>query len=423
MGKLTDIQIKAWIKADERFEGKADGDGLYLSYRSTFNIPRWKFRYKFAGTARSMWMGSYAELSLAEARKLARELSARVALGYDVAGEKQERKAEALAKMEAEKNALRVSDLAEEYFERQILGRWKHPDIVRRRIDKDIRPSIGHLKVEDVKPLHIDDMLQSIVKRGAPTIANDVLRWTRRMFNYGIKRHMLEVNPAAAFEIADAGGKETSRERALSREELIRVFQAMRIVKGFSIQNDITIKLMLLLCCRKMELCGAPWSEFDLEKGIWALPGERTKTGEGIDIPLPRIAIEWLTELKRMSCGSAWVLPARKMQNRMIPHIVESTLPVAMSKLKPHLVGMEWFTVHDLRRTARTHLAALGVDPVVAERCLNHKIKGVEGIYNRHQYFEERKDALNKWAGLLEALIEGRDYNVTPISQAKRGNQ
>ena len=423
MGKLTDIQIKAWIKADERFEGKADGDGLYLSYRATFNIPRWKFRYKFAGTARSMWIGSYAELSLAEARKVAKELSARVALGYDVAGEKQERKAEALEKMEAEKNAIRVSDLAEEYFERQILGRWKHPNIVRSRIDKDIRPSIGNLKLEDVKPRHIDDMLQSIVKRGAPTIANDVLRWTRRMFNYAIKRHMIEVNPAAAFEIADAGGKETARERALSREELIRVFQAMRVAKGFSIQNDITIKLLMLLCCRKMELCAASWSEFDLDKAIWSLPAERTKTGEGIDIPLPKIAVEWLLDQKRMSCGSSWVLPARKMQNRMIPHIVESTLPVAMSKLKPHLVGMEWFTVHDLRRTARTHLAALGVDPVVAERCLNHKIKGVEGIYNRHQYFEERKDALNKWAGLLEALIEGRDYNVTPIAKAKRRNQ
>ena len=423
MGKLTDIQIKAWIKADERFEGKADGDGLYLSYRATFNIPRWKFRYKFAGTARSMWIGSYAELSLAEARKVAKELSARVALGYDVAGEKQERKAEALEKMEAEKNAIRVSDLAEEYFERQILGRWKHPNIVRSRIDKDIRPSIGNLKLEDVKPRHIDDMLQSIVKRGAPTIANDVLRWTRRMFNYAIKRHMIEVNPAAAFEIADAGGKEQARERALSREELIRVFQAMRIAKGFSIQNDITIKLLMLLCCRKMELCAASWSEFDLDKAIWSLPAERTKTGEGIDIPLPKIAVEWLLDLKRMSCGSSWVLPARKMQNRMVPHIVESTLPVAMSKLKPHLVGMEWFTVHDLRRTARTHLAALGVDPVVAERCLNHKIKGVEGIYNRHQYFEERKDALNKWAGLLEALIEGRDYNVTPIAKAKRRNQ
>ncbi|MCV4932481.1 hypothetical protein OFC23_28840, partial [Escherichia coli] len=73
---------------------------------------------------------SYSELSLSKARETAKELSSRVALGYDVAAEKQERKAEALAKMEAEKNAMRVSDLASEYFERQILPRWKHPDSI-----------------------------------------------------------------------------------------------------------------------------------------------------------------------------------------------------------------------------------------------------------------------------------------------------
>lgn len=73
------------------------------------------------------------------------------------------------------------------------------------------------------------------------------------------------------------------------------------------------------------------------------------------------------------------------------PHIVESTLPVALAKLRPHLHGIDNFTIHDFRRTARTHLASLGVDPIVAERCLNHRIKGVEGIYNRHQYFDERK--------------------------------
>ncbi|MGC6558833.1 tyrosine-type recombinase/integrase, partial [Escherichia coli] len=71
------------------------------------------------------------------------------------------------------------------------------------------------------------------------------------------------------------------------------------------------------------------------------------------------------------------------------------------------------------RRTARTHLAALGVDPVVAERCLNHKIKGVEGIYNRHQYFDERRAALTQWAGLLVALERGEEYNVTPLRKAK----
>ncbi len=103
MPKLTDMQIRAWIKAGERFEGRSDGNGLYLSYRENYKTPVWRFRYKFAGKSRAMLIGSYAELSLARARETAKELSARVALGYDVAGEKQERKAEALAKIEAKK--------------------------------------------------------------------------------------------------------------------------------------------------------------------------------------------------------------------------------------------------------------------------------------------------------------------------------
>ncbi|TQI77956.1 integrase [Serratia fonticola] len=419
MAKLTDMQIRAWVKAGERFEGRSDGNGLYLRYREVDRSPVWRFRYKFAGKTRAMVIGSYVELSLAKARETAKELSARVALGYDVAGEKQERKANALEKIEQEKNALRVSELASEYFERQILGRWKHPDILRRRIDKDINPNIGHLKVEDVRPRHIDDMLQKIVARGAPTIANDVLRWTRRIFDYGIKRHMLEINPTGAFEISDAGGQEKSRERWLTREELMQFFQAMRMAKGFSRENELTMKLILTLCCRKMELCGAPWDEFDLDEAVWHLPAERAKNGDAIDIPLPPPAVAWLRELHSFSSNSKWVLPARKMQHRMIPHIQESTLPVALGKVRREMSEVLNFTIHDFRRTARTHLAALGVDPIVAERCLNHRIKGVEGIYNRHQYFAERRAALELWADLLVALEQGENYNVVSIANRK----
>ncbi|CNI56941.1 tyrosine-type recombinase/integrase [Yersinia pekkanenii] len=409
MGKLTDLQIKAWLKAGERFEGRSDGNGLYLCYRESFASPKWRFRYRFAGKARAMWIGSYAELSLAKARETIKLLSARVSLGYDVAGEKKERKADALAKIESDKNALLVSHLATEYFERQILGRWKHPDILRRRIDKDINPNIGHLKADEVKPRHIDDMLQSILARGAPTVANDVLRWTRRIFNYGIKRHILEVNPTTAFDISDAGGQEKARERYLDTGELEQLFAAMRLAKGFSIQNELTMKLLLLLCCRKMELCAARWEDIDLENAIWHLTG--TKNGDAIDIPLPPVAITWFQQLKDMSLNSGWVLPARKMQNRMIPHIAESTLPVALAKVKTQMQGVENFTVHDFRRTARTHLAALGVDPIVAERCLNHRIKGVEGIYNKHQYLDERRKALNLWANKLIKL-ESRERGI-----------
>lgn len=404
MGKLSDIQIKTWLRSQERFEGRSDGNGLYLCYRKEFSIPKWRFRYSYGGKARAMWIGSYGDLSLAKARERARELSARVALGYDVAGEKQERKASTLAKIEKEKNARRVSDLALEYYEKQIVGRWKHPDILRRRIEKDIKPHIGNIKVEDVKPSDIDRMLQSIVQRGAPTIANDVLRWIKRIFNYGIKRHYLSINPAAAFDNNDAGGQERSRDRFLSEEEITLLFRAMKIAKGFSRQNEITFKLLLILCCRKMELCAARWEDFDLDAGIWHL--KNTKNGDNLDIPLSSLAIKWLQELKDLSLNSDWVLPARKIQNRMIPHIAESTLPVALAKLKPHMGNIENFTIHDFRRTARSYLASLGIDPVVAEGCLNHRIRGVEGIYNRHHYFDERKIAMQKLSDFFAKFEE-----------------
>ena len=111
--------------------------------------------------------------------------------------------------------------MADEYFTKNILGRWKHPNIVRSRIERDIKPNIGKISVDEVKPLHISKMLESIVDRNAPTVANDVLRWTKRIFDYAIKRHIVQFNPASAFNLSDAGGQEVARDRALSRDELV----------------------------------------------------------------------------------------------------------------------------------------------------------------------------------------------------------
>jgi len=417
MGKLSDIQIRNWVKAGERFAGKADGGGLYLRFRAADAMPAWVFRYRFAGKARAMLMGSYSVLSLADARKEAKRLAAQVALGQDVAGEKQARKAEAVARIEDEARAVNVAALADDYFKRMIAGRWKHPNIVRSRIEKDIKPAIGKMKVRDVKPADIDALLQKVVKRGAPTVANDVLRWVRRMFDFAIKRHLCEFNPAAAFDPGDAGGKEEARDRALSRSELVTFFEAMGKAQGFSRENELALKLLLLLAVRKQELTAAPWEEFDLDAAVWNLPAERTKTGVAIAIPLPAVSVEWLRELHRLACGSHYVFPARKMQHRMIPHIHENTLNVALAKVKH---GLPPFTIHDLRRTARTHLAGLGVPPHVAEKVLNHKFKGVEGRYDRYDYFEERRAALNAWAGVLIKAESGElDAKVIPMRTAK----
>ena len=141
MGNFSDKQIKAWINKGEHFELKGDGGGsnLYLSYRKSFSYPSFKFRYRYNGKVRAMTIGSYKVFSLADARKKAKELNALVALGHDVANEKQERKAEAVAKIEAKANAITAGQLADNYFKDKILGNWKHPNIIRSKIEKDIK--------------------------------------------------------------------------------------------------------------------------------------------------------------------------------------------------------------------------------------------------------------------------------------------
>lgn len=131
--------------------------------------------------------------------------------------------------------------------------------------------------------------------------------------------------------------------------------------------------------------------------------------------------VDWLTELKVHSTGSDYLFPARRLihlrngmpRRNRFEHVSPDTLNLALRRLK--LDRVEHFTVHDMRRTARTHMAALGVNRFVAERALNHKLRDVEGVYDRHDYFEERKDALDRWARMLEAISRGQAFNVVPF--------
>lgn len=415
MANLSDMQIKGWIKNDVHFEGKADGNnGLYLCYREGFLIPVWRFRYRIAGKQRVMNIGNYRQLSLSDARKKAKELKAKVSLGYDVSSEKQERKIQAVAKIEALKTAYTVEQLADVFIEKMVIGRWKNASVIKSKIDKDIKGLLGQLAIEEVKPAHIDLMLQAIMKREAPTVANDMLRWCKRIFDYAIKRDVIQHNPAAAYTVSDAGGNETARVRVLSHNELILLFESMRNTNGFTQENFLMVKLLLLLAVRKSELIEAKQAEFDLDKAQWTLPAERTKTNTSIIIPLSPQAVQALQNLFRLAQGNEYLLPARKVQTHKKPFIHENTLNVALAKVKI-IMDIPNFCIHDFRRTARSHLAALGIVPHIAERCLNHKIKGIEGVYNHHDYLEERRNALELWANLLTTCETGKAWNVTPI--------
>ena len=291
----------------------------------------------------------------------------------------------------------------------------KHPHIPFRVYTKDISPVIGQMKPAAVTGRDIKQILRNIAESNRPTVANDALLYCKQIFNHGIKLDIISYNPAFAFSVDDAGGIEKSRDRALTLEELTFVFKKFREeADSFTRDNYLACALLVLLGVRKGELIEAMWDEFDLSKNTWYLPQERSKSGVAIDIPLPELAVEWLKELKVRSFGSPYVFPNRRSSKK--PHMGLDTLNRAISKLFGREPGkavqpenkmgdLEHFTVHDLRRTCRSLLASLGVPGHVAERCLNHTLKGVEGIYIRHDYFNERREALELLARKLAPLM------------------
>lgn len=411
----TDKNLRAWLNAGP--VDKMIGDGL-IFVASEAGARRgkasWILRYRFGGRQREKVLGRYPDISLKDARELARKDRALLQQGIDVSAVKRQEKLRAA-------DMHNVIGLGKVWFERYIAGNYKHPQVVERVLRRHVYPVIGKLPVEEVRPVHIDTVLTKIVVGGAPTVANDAMRYMFRMFHFAVKRKWIDSNPVYGFEISDAGGTEIPRQRWLNREELTALAEAMRDTPNFGRINELATWLLLALCVRKMELLSARWSEFDLEHGIWRLRPSRTKMNIGIDIPLAPQVVEWLEEVKVFACGGEYLFPARRLihmkngapRSNRFPHVSPDTLNVALTRLSMN--DIEHFTVHDMRRTARTHMAAIGVDRFVAERALNHKLRDVEGTYNQYDYFDERKNALHRWATMLGAISRGEPYNVVSI--------
>lgn len=415
LNKLSSLSLDKLIREamrENRVRTKADGGGLTFTVSPT-GFPSWVFRYKYLDRFREYTLPVAADVkghNLVDARKVAESLRSRVKGGEDIASTKQSDRAKSQIP-----NTLKA--LALDWYHQNIENKHQHPEVTKRILDKDIIPTIGALPASEITPLHIDNLLRKIVERNAPTIANDVLRYLKAIFKHGRKRHFIESNPIADFDLSDAGGNEKPRDRVLDRQELVQLFKAMKDER-FGRPNELAVKLLLVLSVRKMELLGAKWEEFDLEQGHWNLPVAegRNKTGKAQRIPLPPLVTGWLAELKVLACRSDYLFPTRRIsRTHRYPHIHYSTLNNALSSLiADH--QLSHFTVHDLRRTARTTLAELGVQPHIAELCINHKLKGVWAIYDRHDYFDERKRALQQLSEYLQSLEE--DQKVVPIKQA-----
>ena len=348
LNNLTTNSIQKFVRENGstgKTIAKADGGGLTLTIsKSSYRV--WILRYRHNGKLREYTLTADAmadDYSLKDARTERDELKERVRDGEDIA----------LTKQLGDSSGLSTfTSLADEWYFRNIKPNVQNQQIVRRVLDKDILPKIGPIAPADLEPHQIDDVLQSVVDRGAPTIANDALRYIQRILTYARERRVVAYNVAADFDRSDAGGKEKPRSRNLKRDELIKLFKEMRNTPTLGRENELAFKVLPATCVRKSELVKARWSEFDLDSGVWHLSPERTKTELGIEIPLAPPVVEWLEELKVFAAGSECLLPKRRIAKKPTkPHISPDTLNVALKRVNH---GLDYFTIHDLRRTVRS---------------------------------------------------------------------
>jgi len=407
--KLNDKQIKSLLRKKESGYHAA-GNGLYFRV-SKEGTGFWIVRYTINKKRREISMGRYPDLTLAHATVEAAKIKIEVRQGIDPQAEK---------KRPDSIKIFTVDDLAADWLKDDIEKRLKHPNIPRRIYEKNLSPFFGELSLDRVSPMDVRAAIDNIVKSNRPTIANDALAYSKQIFRHGIRLNLMTTNPADAFTVKHAGGVEKSRNRYLTVKELTKVFTTFQNNSDqFTRENYLAVALLLVLGVRKGELIAATWSEFNIDKALWDIPQERSKTGVAISIPLPPVAIGWLQELHVRACGSEWVFPKRRSSIRN-GHISPDTLNAAIQKLfrQGKFKTVEHFTVHDLRRTCRSLMAEAGVSGHVAERCLNHKLKGVEGIYDRYDYLDERREALQKIADQLTPIINPMS-NVTTFRRKR----
>ena len=231
-------------------------------------------------------------------------------------------------------------------------------------------------------------VLDAIRKRGAIIVANQVHQHLKSIFRWAQDREMVAAVP---LDREAPSGAEKPRSRVLSDDELAKVWRATA-ARPLPLQG--AERILILTGVRREEAAGMRWSEIDLTKGEWLIPGDRAKNEDEHLVPLSSAAVEVIRSQQRVE-GSDYVFTFSGNK--------PASMALEGERLRS-ISGVADWTLHDLRRTVATNLPRLDVSPDIAERVLGHRIGGMRGVYNRYSYLDEKRDALQRWADHLASI-------------------
>jgi integrase len=400
---LSDLHIKKLAPKKDRFE-ISDGKGLSLRVMPT-GKKTWVFRYMIDGTARRMTLGVYPGLSLSEARESHAKAMQDIERGIDPGHKKKEANA-------VRKAAPTVADLLEEFSDME-LNHKKSGKERKRLISKDVLPVWGNRKVSTITRRDAVLLVDSVRDR-APIAANRLQSVMVRMFNFAAERGILEHSPLTGMKKKP----EQPRQRVLTDEELRLLWKALELE---NMEMDIyrvsklALKMILLTGQRPGEVCGMTWDE--ITENIWTIPAKRMKGKIEHIVPISSLAMETIAQARVYSGETPFVFASSRKETSPI---TSHALSKAILRHWQEIGIKEQFTPHDLRRTLRTRLAEIGVDDVVAERVLGHKLQGIMAVYNRHGYDTEKRQALDKWDRKLRTIVGLECPETGKIIEMKR---
>lgn len=384
---LSDLQIKKIAPKAKRYEVH-DGGGLYLRIMPT-GAKSWVLRYMIDGRPRRLTIGRYPAVSLSEARKQAANEQLHIIKGIDPGVKKQHEKA-------TSKAAPTVADLVEEFWERELSFKASGKERLR-LLNKDVVPAWGQRKVAEITRRDAVVLVDQVRERGQ-VIANRTQSVMVRLFNFAAERGVIAHSPLSGLRKT----AEKSRQRALSAQDVRLFWTATDPESPVDLfrQTKLALRLILLTGQRPGEVAGMTWQEID--GNTWSIPAERRKGGIAQSVPLCSLALETIEQARLISGDTPYVFTSSVKTGAAI---TRHSLSKGVSR---HLVEIgieEAFSPHDLRRTCRTGLAEIGVDDVVAERVLGHKMAGILGTYNVHAYDREKRAALEKWERHIKRIV------------------
>jgi integrase len=385
--RLTVAKIRA-LEPREKLIKISDGHGLALEVRPSGRMA-WRWRYRLQGKRHELNLGIYPSVSLAEARTRRDVLLAGVGKGRSPADQRR-------LETQAQLSGITVKAFGERYM-REVVNRVrKNPKSIQRYLDRDIYPTIGSKALVAVQKQELRDLIYARRNAGFEQAALSIRNLLKRLWDYAIELEMTDVNPAALIKPRFIA-KVSSRTRVLSEGELKTFLAAL---DKSHIRNDMKmgLKLILLTLTRKSELRLARWEHINFERGEWEIPAANSKTEAAQIVYLSSQALQILTSLKLSHRSPIYLFP---MQGTAHEPMSAGTLNLALSRIP---LKIEHFTIHDLRRSAATTLAEQEFNADWIEKALNHKLKGVRGVYNRAQYATQRRTMLQAWADWLDSL-------------------